>query len=982
MVPSARSPRLDLSALRPKKPFFFWLILTIGIGLSFVYLYTGWMVFRYEPAREPIGWRTELSKGAWLVSTVEPHGPAAGKLEVGDQVLALNGDARAAVAGPGISLHTLVPGSSYSLRILRHSREREITLSSSRQHGPGAVSQVVSYLLVSLSFCGVAILLGLSRPEDRVTQLGCLTCLAVALRLLPLALWSYEGMDRLGNALQDAADFQDPWHLALGYHFYYCFSANLLRERIWSVLRTLLYAAAAVFFAANAPIQLLEAVGQESILRFAGQHPAFIYFHHDLYATGRNLIELSALLAMCAAITASYVRVRDSDQRLRVRWVVFGSVAGLLPLLLFDVVELLYRWTGWGEIRALWPAGGDTVNMCLCAIPFATAYAVLKHRALGISVVFRQSMKYLLARNVLPVILLLPVIGLILPVVRNPNRTISELFFQSSMYLNLILLALLGLGLKYRVQVRSWVDRKFFREAYNQERILRELIGRIKELDSISEISKLVSHEVESALHPNCLRVFYREKERSDLTLGYSSGAGTSEIRLRDTARILRILEDNRRPMDFPFSGSLNLPAEEREWLEQLETHLIVPITGGRHRLMGLVLLGEKKSEEPYTRTDRNLLEGIAAQMGVVYERSWLQDQVGEEQRIKRDVLAHLDQRSLNLLKECPRCGLCFDSDARLCAADGIELTMTLPVDRTMDGKYRLDRRIGRGGMGAVYEGTDLRLDRKIAVKIMIGSLFGNRAALRRFEREARAAAMLNHVNIVAIHDFGMIGQDGAYLVMERVYGSTWREELERRGALLPSHAAEWFSQLLAGLRVAHEAGIVHRDLKPENALVVAPENSPEVIKILDFGLAKMRVFESGETHSLTMAGGILGTVGYMSPEQLSGTESDERSDIFSVGVMVFEAVTGRRPFEGRNYAEVLTSMLRTSVQLPGDGPDIAALNSVLARCVANDPKARYGSVVEMQAVLLDALRACPPVAVDRIRAARAVTRSLGASKS
>jgi serine/threonine-protein kinase len=284
--------------------------------------------------------------------------------------------------------------------------------------------------------------------------------------------------------------------------------------------------------------------------------------------------------------------------------------------------------------------------------------------------------------------------------------------------------------------------------------------------------------------------------------------------------------------------------------------------------------------------------------------------------------------------------------------------------------------------MGAVYEGTDLRLNRKIAIKIMIGSLFGNRAALRRFEREARAAAMLNHINIVAIHDFGMIGQDGAYLIMERVYGSTWREELERRGAILPAIAADWFGQLLAGLKAAHQAGVVHRDLKPENVLVVQREANAELIKILDFGLAKMRLFESGETQSLTMAGGILGTVGYMSPEQLSGGESDERSDIFSVGVMAFEAVTGRRPFEGHNYAEVVASMSRGPAQVRGDGAEVAELNKVLARCLASDLTGRFSTVSEMGALLVSALRACPAVATDRGRSGHVPTRSLGASKS
>jgi hypothetical protein len=896
---------------------------------------------------------------------------------------AFNGDVRAATVGPRIYEHFLAPGRSYTLRVVRGPVESEVSLSWPTSHRQAIVSTILSYLLVSLSFFGVAILLGLSRPEDRVTQLGCLTCLAVALRLLPVALWPYEGAGRLENVWMDAADLQDPWHLALGYHFYCCFCANLLREKIWYALRVFLYAAAGFFFMLNAPIQFFYTLGRENILRFDYEHPTFAHFHSALYRGGyRDFIELFALVAMCAAIAASYIRVQDPDQRRRVRWVAFGSVAGLSPLLLYDSTLEIWKWAGWGNLRTSWPMGIDIANLCLVAIPFATGYAIVKHRAMGVSVVFRQSMKYLLARNVLQVILVLPVIGLILPLVRNPNRTVSELFFQNSMYLNLLLLGLLGLGLKFRVQLRNWLDSKFFREAYNQEKILRKLIGEIKELDSIPEISRLVSQEVESALHPRCLRVFYREKEKSDLTLGYSSGAGSSELRSPETSRILRLLEESRRPMDFPPSGSLELSGPERAWLEHLEPQLIVPITGGRQRLMGVLLLGEKRSEEPYTRTDRNLLEAIAAQMGVVYERAWLQEQVGEEQRIRREVLAHLDQTDVNLLKECPCCGACFDSAVRACASDGAELTVTLPVERTIDQKYRLDRRIGRGGMGAVYEGTDLRLNRKIAIKVMIGSLFGNRAALRRFEREAKAAAMLNHINIVAIHDFGMIGQDGAYLVMERVHGSTWREELERRGAILPAIAADWFDQLLAGLTAAHQAGVAHRDLKPENLLVVQREANSDLIKILDFGLAKMRSFESGETQSLTMAGGILGTVGYMSPEQLSGGESDERSDIFSVGVMAFEAVTGRRPFEGRNYAEVVASMSKDPAQVPGDGPEVAELNKVLARCLATDPTGRFGTVCEMKAPLVTALRACPAVANDRGQSGHVPTRSLRAPKS
>ena len=139
-------------------------------------------------------------------------------------------------------------------------------------------------------------------------------------------------------------------------------------------------------------------------------------------------------------------------------------------------------------------------------------------------------------------------------------------------------------------------------------------------------------------------------------------------------------------------------------------------------------------------------------------------------------MLAKLDGQQINLLRECPSCGTCFDSGATNCAKCGSELTLTLPVERTIDGKYRLEQLLGKGGMGAVYHATDLRLDRKVAVKIITGKSFGDQAALRRFEREARASAKLNHPNIVSVYDYGQTGAEGAYLVMEFVAGITLRD--------------------------------------------------------------------------------------------------------------------------------------------------------------------------------------------------------------
>jgi hypothetical protein len=209
-------------------------------------------------------------------------------------------------------------------------------------------------------------------------------------------------------------------------------------------------------------------------------------------------------------------------------------------------------------------------------------------------------------------------------------------------------------------------------------------------------------------------------------------------VELSGQPALLRLLDTDKTIRDVP-SGVEGLPGPEREWLTMLGVRLIVPIAGTRDGLVGVVLLGERKSEEPYSAADRRLLQGIAAQMGLVYENQHMQQRIRQDADVRRDVLARLDDRRIALLKECPRCGRCFDGTAERCESDGAELALTLPIERTLDGKYRLQRALGRGGFGAVYEAEDLRLRRRVAAKVMMGSLFGDQTALRRFEREARA---------------------------------------------------------------------------------------------------------------------------------------------------------------------------------------------------------------------------------------------------
>jgi serine/threonine-protein kinase len=240
----------------------------------------------------------------------------------------------------------------------------------------------------------------------------------------------------------------------------------------------------------------------------------------------------------------------------------------------------------------------------------------------------------------------------------------------------------------------------------------------------------------------------------------------------------------------------------------------------------------------------------------------------------------------------------------------------------------------------------------------MLGRAFGDRQALRRFEREAQASARLAHPNIVTVFDYGAAGATGAYIVMELVRGCTLRAQLERPGRVPPLTAAHWFEQICAAVAAAHRQRIVHRDLKPENVLIV--DAAAELIKVLDFGLAKITSVNAEDSAGLTQPGVVIGTAGYMAPEQLTAGTMDERTDIFALGVMVAETVTGQRPFRGRTSSELLISILNDPLALGGEGPAWRRLESILRRAVAKDPSARFASVDEFAAAMLPALRELP----------------------
>jgi serine/threonine protein kinase len=313
------------------------------------------------------------------------------------------------------------------------------------------------------------------------------------------------------------------------------------------------------------------------------------------------------------------------------------------------------------------------------------------------------------------------------------------------------------------------------------------------------------------------------------------------------------------------------------------------------------------------------------------------------------------------LLVECPTCGRCEDAGTATCPNDGASMHTPLAIPRVIDNKYRNDQLIGRGGMGAVYRARDLRLDRDVALKVVRAELLGNPEARTRFRREAQIVARLQHPSVVSIFDYGTLPDGGAYLVMEYVRGEDLRHAIRRVGRFQPAEAVRLLSAICAAIEAAHREGILHRDLKPENVLL--PPSDVEV-KVLDFGVAKLVSGADGpapaertRAESLTVHGQIVGTPAYMAPEQLRAGELDARTDVFSLGVIAYELLTGELPFGA-------ASMIDIAMRQAGDTPPLSrfgvppALDRVVGTALQHEPSKRPPSAASFATALRAALDA------------------------
>src|SRR3989441_443070 len=301
-------------------------------------------------------------------------------------------------------------------------------------------------------------------------------------------------------------------------------------------------------------------------------------------------------------------------------------------------------------------------------------------------------------------------------------------------------------------------------------------------------------------------------------------------------------------------------------------------------------------------------------------------------------------------MRECQTCRNCYPDDVTDCPDDGVATTHSISGEPILDGRYQLEKRLGQGGMGVVFKGRHIFLKTLHAIKVILPDLVGNDPNLAtRFRQEALAAAAIRHQNIIAVTDFGVVRGTMPFLVMEFVRGKSLQDIMGEEGAMGPVRAFELMQPICAGIAAAHRQNIVHRDLKPLNVMIQNGIPIAEGVKILDFGLAKIKSGELLGSFVAAQTTGLMGSPFYMAPEQWSDEPPDARADVYSLGVMLYQMLCGEVPFKGNSIPAIMKKHLTEEVPtFSSRGVEVPPhIESVLRHALEKEPGHRTASADE-----------------------------------
>jgi protein kinase-like protein/GAF domain-containing protein len=621
------------------------------------------------------------------------------------------------------------------------------------------------------------------------------------------------------------------------------------------------------------------------------------------------------------ALLIAKVRTALPDERRRVRLFISGIVLGMAPLagdiLLSAFVPPYKEFFADKERNRIVAA---VIASAVLVLPFVTAYAVVVDRVLETRFIVRLAVQYAFARYTVLTLMAVPIAFLGRHFYLQRHRSLIEILAEAPPQ---VWLAVLGLTLclaRVRRPVLLAIDRRYFREQHDARQILASLTDSTRRAASLEQLSRLVVLEIDKALHVQGVSVLVRHGDQYDDPLGltptlHASGTLTTLVGGSASALVVDLSDD--------VSPLRRLPKAELEWIEAARARLLLPLIGSGDELLGLLVLGEKRSETRYSNEDRVLLQAVANSAALALEQQLRSTPGGPHHAEPVSESSHESEPA----RQCDACDRLFEAAASQCDSCGLPLrNASIPV--VLAGKFRVGRRLGSGGMGIVYRAHDITLNRPVAIKTLPKL---SDAAARRLRREARALATLHHPHLEGI--YGVESWRGIpMLVLEYLSGGTLAKRLEA-GPLDFAEAVSIGTAMADALHSLHRAGVLHRDIKPSN--IGFTENG--VVKLLDFGLAVITVPEvpeaQGTPHSVQhgqsttrtqlespaigdpTTGFLVGTPLYMSPEAIAGSAPDVSFDLWGLSVTLFEAVAGRNPFVAANRFE--TARLISSGTLP-----------------------------------------------------------------